>query len=107
LDLWQLSGTAGSSRLRVRAEGTSAGGGALSARRAFAQRELTHLKNSGVQTLVSLLSLEQVEMLELEQEPAIAMQLGWSFFTTPSPTMIAAGRGAISRFRGRPGAAAA
>ena len=49
------------------------------------KRELTHLKNSGVQTLVSLLSLEQVEMLELEQEPAIAMQLGMEFLYHPIP----------------------
>ena len=47
--------------------------------------ELTHLRRSGVQTLVSLLSEEQVEMLELEEEGLKARRLGMIFLHHPIP----------------------
>jgi len=49
------------------------------------KRELMHLKNSGVQTLVSLLSVEQVEMLDLGEEAALATKLGMEFLHHPIP----------------------
>jgi protein-tyrosine phosphatase len=49
------------------------------------QRELEHFKRSGVQTLVSLLSHEQVEMLDLSQEGALAARLGMEFLHFPLP----------------------
>jgi protein-tyrosine phosphatase len=49
------------------------------------QRELDHFQRSGVQTLVSLLSHEQVEMLGLEQEGALAARLGMEFLHFPLP----------------------
>lgn len=47
--------------------------------------ELRHLKRSGVHTLVSLLSSDQVEMLDLEQESSIAKSLGMEFLHHPIP----------------------
>lgn len=49
------------------------------------KKELTHLKNSGVQSLVSLLTADQVEMLKLEEEPALAGKLGMEFLHHPIP----------------------
>lgn len=47
--------------------------------------ELSHFKNAGVQTLVSLLSREQVEMLDLRQEGELARRLGMEFLHHPIP----------------------
>jgi protein-tyrosine phosphatase len=47
--------------------------------------ELSHLKRSGVETLVSLLSDEQVEMLDLAQEGFEARRLGMEFLHHPIP----------------------
>ena len=49
------------------------------------KRELAHLRKKGVQTLVSLLSVEQVEMLALGEEPALAKKLGMEFLHHPIP----------------------
>ena len=49
------------------------------------KRELTHLKNAGIETVVSLLTDDQVEMLELDEEPALAMRLGMEFLHHPIP----------------------
>jgi protein-tyrosine phosphatase len=48
-------------------------------------RELAHLKRGGVRTLVSLLSEEQVEMLDLGKEQQIAHKLGMEFLHFPLP----------------------
>lgn len=45
--------------------------------------ELLHLKQAGINTLVSMLSRDQVRMLDLEQEPAIAQSLGMHFVHHP------------------------
>lgn len=47
--------------------------------------ELNHLKRAGIDTLVSLLSDEQVEMLELREEPQLAYRLGMHFLHHPIP----------------------
>ena len=47
--------------------------------------ELLHLRRSGVQTLVSLLSQDQVEILELEEEGPQARRLGMIFLHHPIP----------------------
>jgi protein-tyrosine phosphatase len=47
--------------------------------------ELLHLRRSGVHTLVSLLSEEQVEMLELDEEGLQARRLGMIFLHHPVP----------------------
>jgi protein-tyrosine phosphatase len=47
--------------------------------------EIAYLKRAGIQTLVSLLSDEQVIMLELDREPAIAQSLGMEFLHHPIP----------------------
>lgn len=47
--------------------------------------ELLHLRRSGVQTLVSLLSDEQVAMLELEEEGLQARRIGMIFLHHPIP----------------------
>jgi len=47
--------------------------------------ELAHLKRSGIQTLVSLLSEEQVEMLDLALEPFLARRVGIRFLHHPLP----------------------
>jgi protein-tyrosine phosphatase len=47
--------------------------------------ELRHLKRAGIQTLVSLLSEEQIEMLELAEEPSLAQRLGMQFLSHPIP----------------------
>src|ERR1700722_18772770 len=47
--------------------------------------ELIHLKRAGIDTLVSLLSNDQVEMLDLTEEPHLANQLGMSFLHHPIP----------------------
>jgi protein-tyrosine phosphatase len=47
--------------------------------------ELLHLRRSGVQTLVSLLSEEQVDMLELAEEGLQARRLGMIFLHHPIP----------------------
>jgi protein-tyrosine phosphatase len=48
-------------------------------------RELAHLRRSGIQTLVSLLSEEQVEMLDLALEPFQAKRMGMKFLHHPMP----------------------
>lgn len=48
-------------------------------------RELAHLKRSGIQTIVSLLSHDQTRMLELEQEGYVAGELGMEFLHHPIP----------------------
>jgi len=48
-------------------------------------RELSHLKNAGIQTLVSLLSEEQIAMLELGKEQEVAEELGMDFLAHPIP----------------------
>jgi protein-tyrosine phosphatase len=47
--------------------------------------ELLHLKRAGIQILVSLLSEEQVEMLDLAEEGKMAQQLGMRFLSHPIP----------------------
>jgi protein-tyrosine phosphatase len=47
--------------------------------------ELSHLKSAGIQTLVSLLSQEQVVMLDLAEEPLLARRLGMQFLHHPIP----------------------
>jgi len=47
--------------------------------------ELIHLQRAGINTLVSLLSEDQVEMLELGDEPHMARQLGMKFLHHPIP----------------------
>lgn len=47
--------------------------------------ELSHLKNAGIQTLVSLLSQEQIDMLDLAEEPKLATRLGMQFLHHPIP----------------------
>jgi protein-tyrosine phosphatase len=54
------------------------GGGSL-------RSELIHLQRAGIDTLVSLLSADQVEMLDLAEEPQMAKQLGMSFLHHPIP----------------------
>jgi protein-tyrosine phosphatase len=51
----------------------------------YLKRELMHLRSAGVDTVVSLLSVEQVEMLDLEEEPALAAKLGIEFLHHPIP----------------------
>jgi len=51
----------------------------------YLARELAHMKRSGVWTLVSLLSEDQVEMLDLREEPRIARELGMYFLHHPLP----------------------
>lgn len=48
-------------------------------------KELNHLKRSGVQTLVSLLSEDQVDLLDLRDEPQIAARVGIDFVHHPIP----------------------
>lgn len=47
--------------------------------------EMSYLKRAGIQTLVSLLSDEQVEMLDLAQEGFEARRLGLTFLHHPIP----------------------
>jgi protein-tyrosine phosphatase len=47
--------------------------------------ELSHLKSAGIQTLVSLLSQDQVELLDLAEEPMLAKRLGMQFLHHPIP----------------------
>ena len=47
--------------------------------------ELSHLKSAGIQVLVSLLSQEQVDMLDLTEEPLLARRLGMQFLHHPIP----------------------
>ena len=47
--------------------------------------EMSYLKRAGIQTLVSLLSNEQVEMLDLGEEPFEASRLGMQFLRHPIP----------------------
>ena len=47
--------------------------------------ELLHLRRAGIDALVSLLSDEQVEMLNLADEPIEAMRLGMQFLHHPIP----------------------
>ena len=54
------------------------GGGSL-------RSELIHLQRAGIDTLVSLLSEDQVEMLELTEEPLLAKQLRMQFIHHPIP----------------------
>jgi protein-tyrosine phosphatase len=49
------------------------------------EREMAHLKRSGVQTLVSLLSHEQVQMLDLGSEGELARRQGMEFLHFPLP----------------------
>jgi protein-tyrosine phosphatase len=49
------------------------------------QGELRHLKRAGIETLVSLLSEEQVEMLDLAEEGKLANKLGMQFLHHPIP----------------------
>jgi protein-tyrosine phosphatase len=49
------------------------------------QGELRHLKRAGIENLVSLLSDEQVEMLDLAEEGKLARQLGMRFLSHPIP----------------------
>jgi protein-tyrosine phosphatase len=51
----------------------------------YLRRELSHFKNAGIQTLVSLLSEEQVSMLDLGEEPLVAARLGMEFLHNPLP----------------------
>jgi protein-tyrosine phosphatase len=51
----------------------------------FLQGELVNFKRSGIQTLVSLLSDEQVGMLELDEEASLARRLGMQFLHHPIP----------------------
>jgi protein-tyrosine phosphatase len=43
------------------------------------------LRRAGVETIVSLLSEEQVAMLELKEEPVLARKLGMKFLHHPIP----------------------
>jgi protein-tyrosine phosphatase len=47
--------------------------------------EMSYLKRAGIQTLVSLLSDEQVEMLDLSEEGMEARRLGIAFLHHPIP----------------------
>jgi protein-tyrosine phosphatase len=47
--------------------------------------ELSHLKSAGIQTLVSLLSHDQVDLLDLTEEPLLAKRLGMKFLHHPIP----------------------
>jgi protein-tyrosine phosphatase len=47
--------------------------------------ELRDFKREGIQTLVSLLSLDQVEILDLEDEGPMAKRFGMSFLSLPLP----------------------
>jgi protein-tyrosine phosphatase len=47
--------------------------------------ELIHLQGAGIDTLVSLLSEEQVEMLDLAEEPLLTKQLRMQFIHHPIP----------------------
>jgi protein-tyrosine phosphatase len=49
------------------------------------RRELIHLQSAGINTLVSLLSEDQVEMLVLGDERLMAKQLGMKFLHHPIP----------------------
>ena len=49
------------------------------------EREMAHLKRSGVQTLVSLLSHDQVDMLSLGREEMLAERAGMEFLHFPIP----------------------
>jgi protein-tyrosine phosphatase len=51
----------------------------------FLQGELLNLKRAGIQTLVSLLSDEQVDMLDLDEEAVQACRLGMQFLHHPIP----------------------
>ena len=48
-------------------------------------KEMQHLRRSGVDTVVSLLSYEQIDMLELEQEGPLARRAGMQFLHHPIP----------------------
>jgi len=47
--------------------------------------EMKHLQRSGIQTLVSLLSEDQVDMLELREEAMLAKRMGMTFLHHPIP----------------------
>jgi protein-tyrosine phosphatase len=47
--------------------------------------ELSHLKSAGIQTLVSLLSEDQVDLLDLTEEPMLVKRLGMRFLHHPIP----------------------
>jgi protein-tyrosine phosphatase len=49
------------------------------------RRELAELRRAGIQTLVSLLSEEQIAMLDLADEGAEARRLGMQFLSHPIP----------------------
>lgn len=51
----------------------------------FLHDELHHLRRTGIQALVSLLSDEQVEMLDLAEEPLLATRMGIQFLHHPIP----------------------
>jgi protein-tyrosine phosphatase len=51
----------------------------------FLSRELSHFKSAGIQTLVSLLSAEQVDMLDLAEEALEARRQGMQFLSHPVP----------------------
>lgn len=51
----------------------------------FLEREMSVLRRAGVDILVSLLSEEQVEMLELSEEPLQARRMGMQFLHHPIP----------------------
>lgn len=48
-------------------------------------RDLSLFKREGIETLVSLLSEEQIRMLALAEEPAVATELGMDFVFHPLP----------------------
>ncbi|MDR3774972.1 MAG: hypothetical protein P4L26_16580 [Terracidiphilus sp.] len=47
--------------------------------------ELFHLRNAGIDALVSLLSDDQVDMLDLADEPLVAHRVGMQFLHHPIP----------------------
>ena len=51
----------------------------------YLQRDLSHIKSAGIQVLVSLLSEEQVTLLDLGEEPLLAQRLGMQFLHFPMP----------------------
>jgi len=51
----------------------------------YLHRELAELRSAGIQTLVSLLSEEQIALLDLANEGLLAKQLGMQFLSHPIP----------------------
>lgn len=51
----------------------------------YLRSELADIKRAGVQTLVSLLSEEQIAMFDLAEEGSLAQRLGMQFLSHPIP----------------------